>query len=403
MKVLAILYWISVYALVHSYLIYPLYRWYRSRKIDSLKSTDLQVSSSNQRNSRISVILSAFNEEACILDKLDNLFELDYPSDRISFYIGSDGSFDKTNELVSQYPALENSNWHFYQFEERRGKPAVLNELVSNALNKHGCKKDHLLLITDASVLLNPDAVLKLERNFDDDAVGLVDSFISNTNKELKGIGFQETEYISLEAKLKHWESKDGGYMIGPFGGCYLLRSNYFKPVPENYLVDDFYIAMEVFKAGGLCKNDLEAICKESNSSDIFEEFKRKSRIAAGNYQNFVTFRDLLWPPLNKLTFNYFSHKVLRWFGPFFILLSLLFSLTLGAFGNLFYFTLFLFSIGLMIIIPLVDYYLEGLGLYNKYFRFTRYFVVVNIAFLKGFVRFLNGIKSGAWDPPKRK
>lgn len=402
MKLITVFYWISTYALVHSYFIYPFYRWIRSRKLDQLNISN-QEESEYTSSRRVSVILSAFNEEACILDKLDNLYELDYPSGLISFYIGSDGSFDNTNDLINQYPALENSNWHFFPFTERRGKPAVLNELVSKAIESHGCSEDHLLLITDASVLLNPDVVSKLEKNFNDDEVGLVDSFIANTNFDRKGIGFQETEYISLEAKLKHWESKDGGYMIGPFGGCYLLRSNYFKPVPENYLVDDFYIAMEVFKAGGLCKNDLDAICKESNSSDILEEYKRKSRIAAGNYQNFVTFKDLLWPPFNKLTFNYFSHKVLRWFGPFFILLCLLFSLTLGALGNLFYFTLFLFSVGLLVVVPLVDFYLEGLGINNKYFRFTRYFVVVNIAFLKGFVRFLNGIKSGAWDPPKRK
>ena len=402
MKLITIFYWVSVFALVHSYCIYPLYRWLRFKQLEKSKpEVDKNYPVKSKR--RISVILSAFNEEACILDKLDNLFELEYPKEQINFYIGSDGSFDNTNDLINQYPALEASNWHFFPFEARRGKPSVLNELVSKSIDSFGQSDEHLLLITDASVLLRADVLNKLEANFDDATVGLVDSFISNTNKDKEGIGIQETEYISLEAKLKQWESKDGGYMIGPFGGCYMLRSSFFKPVPSNYLVDDFFIAMEVFKAGGLCINDLSAICEESNSSDILEEYKRKSRIAAGNYQNFLTFRAVLWPPFNTLAFNYLSHKVLRWFGPFFILLSLLFSLTLGALGNLFYFSLFLISIVFLVVIPLFDYYLEGLGLNNRYLRFIRYFVVVNIAFLKGFVRFLNGIKSGAWDPPKRK
>jgi cellulose synthase/poly-beta-1,6-N-acetylglucosamine synthase-like glycosyltransferase len=402
MKIISALYWLSVFALVHSYFFYPLYRWFKYKNLrgsDSIKSNDVPAASPKQ----VSVILSAFNEEVCILDKLDNLFELDYPDAKINFFIGSDGSFDETNALIKQYPAIEKSNWHFFPFTARRGKPAVLNELVEKAIALSGKSEEHLLLITDASVLMETDVVHKLSSKFDDSKIGLVDSFIANTNNSKKGIGIQETEYISIEAKLKQWESEDGGYMIGPFGGCYMLRSKYFKAVPENYLVDDFFIAMEVFKSGGLCINDLTAICKESNSSDILEEYKRKSRIAAGNYQNFLTFRDILWPPFNKLSFNYISHKVLRWFGPFFIVLCLLFSLTLGVFGNLFYFILFLMTVTLLMVIPLVDYYLEGLGLNNRYLRFVRYFVVVNIAFFKGFVRFLKGIKSGAWDPPKRK
>ena len=123
--------------------------------------------------------------------------------------------------------------------------------------------------------------------------------------------------------------------MIGPFGGCYMLRSNYFSKVPDNYLVDDFYIAMEVFRKGGLAINDLSAICTESNSSDILEEFKRKSRISAGNFQNLLTFKNLLWPPFSKLAFNFISHKVLRWLGPLFIATFTILGLILGLSGKI--------------------------------------------------------------------
>ena len=125
--------------------------------------------------------------------------------------------------------------------------------------------------------------------------------------------------------------------------------------------------------------------------------------IQPGNFQNLVTFKDLLWPPFSKLAFNFISHKVLRWLGPLFIVTFTLLGLILGLSGNLFYFTLFLISTLTIIAIPLFDFYLEGLGVHNRYLRFLRYFVVMNIAIVKGFIRFLKGIKSGAWDPPKRK
>lgn len=399
MVLIEVFYWLSILALVHSYLFYPLYRYLRSTKFPA----ENLPSFIEKDALRISVIMSAFNEEVFILDKMDNLFELDYPTDKIDFYIGSDGSFDRTNELAAQYPALENDNWHFFPFSERRGKPAVINELIDKALNNGGGDPNHLLLITDVSVFMEPDVPKKLMRHFFNPEIGLVDSFIMNTNDRADGIGMQEKSYISLEAKIKHWESLDGGLMIGPFGGCYMLRSDYFTKVPDNYLVDDFFIAMEVFRKGGLAINDLSAVCTESNSSDILEEFKRKSRISAGNFQNLVTFKDLLWPPFSKLAFNFISHKVLRWLGPLFIVTFTLLGLILGLSGNLFYFTLFLISTLTIIAIPLFDFYLEGLGVHNRYLRFLRYFVVMNIAIVKGFIRFLKGIKSGAWDPPKRK
>ena len=99
MKLITIFYWVSVFALVHSYFIYPLYRWLRFKQLENAKPEAAKKYQEKSKR-RISVILSAFNEEACILDKLDNLFELEYPKELINFYVGSDGSFDNTNDLI---------------------------------------------------------------------------------------------------------------------------------------------------------------------------------------------------------------------------------------------------------------------------------------------------------------
>ncbi|MBK7410788.1 MAG: hypothetical protein IPJ40_23680 [Saprospirales bacterium] len=190
--------------------------------------------------------------------------------------------------------------------------------------------------------------------------------------------------------------------MIGPFGGCYLLRSDLFDPIPPNFLVDDFYIAMRAFEKNARAINDLDARCYEAVSHEIKEEFRRKSRIAAGNFQNLVTFRHLWFPPLTALGFSFFSHKILRWLGPFFLFFMFLSSFALALQGNNLFLGLFLFQLALWGLIPLLDSLLLRVGIHSFSLRSIRYFFAMNLALLAGFFRFFRGVRSGAWDPPKR-
>ena len=142
------------------------------------------------------------------------------------------------------------------------------------------------------------------------------------------------------------------------------------------------------------------------------EEFTQKSELLtkklldfcelgwSANILKFYKRKDLY---SKTLSFNFFSHKVLRWLGPILILIIWISSLILGLTGNLFYFTLFLCCTFLLVILPLFDFYLEGLGVHQRHLRFVRYFVVMNIAILMGFIKFLQGIQSGTWEPPKRE
>jgi len=190
--------------------------------------------------------------------------------------------------------------------------------------------------------------------------------------------------------------------MIGPFGGCYALRSTYFSEIPPNFLVDDFYIAMRVFEQGGDALSDLEAVCYEAVSHEIREEFRRKSRISSGNYQNLFTFRHLWWPPTNNLGFAFFSHKVLRWLGPFFLLGLLCSMIPLACAGNIFYRILFFTIVTAVLILPALDYFLKNWNINLLPLRGIRYFILMNLALLEGFIKFLKGIKSNVWEPPRR-
>ena len=188
--------------------------------------------------------------------------------------------------------------------------------------------------------------------------------------------------------------------MMGPFGGCYAIRRNLFEKVPHEFLVDDFYISMKIIDKGFKCINDLSAICYEDVSNDIRQEYKRKSRISAGNFQNLKTFRKFLFKPFTPAGFCFISHKFLRWITPFLIIISLISLIVLSTYSVIYFYIL----LGEIILLcaPVIDRIAGNLNLHIRLLRFISYFVYMNLALLKGFFRFISGINSGVWTPTKR-
>lgn len=394
--ILQLVCWISIAGVVHSYVLYPyllkLLWWLRGTKVD--KPADVPGTWP-----QVSVLMSVYNEEAVIDEKLENLAALDYPVEQLRIYIGSDASSDTTNAIIADKNL---PNLVFFPFEQRRGKPSVLNDLVRAIQGGQPCSPEHLLLITDANVMLAPDTLQRLARHFSDPHIGLVDTHMHPTGMRAAGISRSERYYISKEVWIKHLEGQLWGTMIGPFGGCFAMRANLFEPIPPNYLVDDFYLAMQVFSKGKKAINDLDAHAFEAVSHSIKEEYRRKARISAGNFQNLRHFRRLWWPPTSPLAFAFFSHKVLRWWGPFLILLAWSSTAILALLGNQLYGWLFLLiTLGLLLPI-LIDILFNYLKINWLFLRSLRYFSLMNLALLKGYWRFRKGIQKGSWEPPKR-
>jgi cellulose synthase/poly-beta-1,6-N-acetylglucosamine synthase-like glycosyltransferase len=392
-----IIFWLSLGLLLHSYLFFPmLMSFFASRK-----QQRISLPKSVEEWPDVSVIMAVFNEELVLPRKLETIFASDYPKEKLHVWIGSDHSTDQTNEILESW-AANKPNLNVFPFSERRGKQSVVNDLATYSAAQLGQRKDHVFIMTDANVMLEPTTLRRLVRHFQRPDIGLVDAHMVNTGLEDEGISRSEQLYISREVQTKHDEGQIGGFMMGPFGGCYALRSDLFSPVPPHFLVDDFYIAMRVFEQGQKAVSDLEALCFEAGSHEIREEYKRKKRIAAGNFQNMFRFSRLWFPPVSSLSFAFFSHKILRWLGPAWILLVLLSSGFLCLNGNLFFCGLFFLQIILYGFVPLVDYLLFKSGIHIQIFRNVRYFLAMNLAMMEGFFKFLKGIKEGTWDPPKR-
>lgn len=392
-SILHIIFWLGVALLIHSYVFYP----WLVKMLSRGKKDNEQVHSRNDALPRVAVLMAAYNEELVLAEKIESLLAQDYPMDLVDIFIGSDNSTDGTNAILQRYH--DGGKLQAILFAERQGKPNIINQLVAKVRDAQ--REAQVYLMTDASVILEPDVLFQLARHFKNPKVGLVDAQMNYSGMKKEGISYSENTYLSSEVRLKHNESKLWGKMIGPFGGCFALRAELYKDVPSNFLVDDFYLAMQVLEEGYLAINELSASCHEPVSHESSEEFRRKRRISTGNFQNLFHFKHLL-NPFSSLGFSFISHKVLRWLGPFIMIALFICSALLAGKGSLFFGAIVVLQLAWYVGIPLVDVLLTKLNIHLRPTRNIAYFNLMNWALLMGFFRFLGGVKSSVWTPTKR-
>lgn len=350
---------------------------------------------------QVSIITAVYNEEAVLAEKFKCLEELDYPEEKLHIFFGSDKSSDRSNDMLKTFSSQRN-NVTFVPFNQRQGKIGVINQLGDLAIEEFGKSEGHVFLYNDANVMLKKDTLKKLMRHFNSEKTALVDANMLSRKLQSSGISKAERAYINREVMLKHWEGEAWGTLQGAFGGCYGLRSDFFVKVPDGYLVDDFFISFHAMLKGGEAINDLSAECFESASHDIWQEYKRKSRISAGNFQNLSYIFNRWNEVRGQLKFCFISHKVLRWLVPFLLVGSLISVLALSVLGLQLYNSLFVIGLIGAVLIPLLDVVLMRVGWHFGVFRKIRYFIIMNIALLSGFFRYVKGIQNGFWEPPKR-
>lgn len=190
------------------------------------------------------------------------------------------------------------------------------------------------------------------------------------------------------------------GLHDGPFGRLLCRTQGIVFPIPETILVDDFYINMLVLEKGYRSVNELRARVYEDVSNDLSEEFRRKVRIAAGNFQNLVRFRKLLWPVTRGCGFCFFSHKLIRWTGPLILIFLLITNLLIFQRHPVYQITLLIQAI--LLAIPIIDQFLRKIQIHIVILRFVTHFYAMNLALLAGFFKNLKGIRTNVWQPTRR-
>ncbi|MGZ3863860.1 MAG: glycosyltransferase [Bacteroidia bacterium] len=375
--------------MLHTYILYPLFLWLITR---NKKNRNTVVFSPGEELPAISVICAAYNEEKVIEEKIISTFKTNYPKEKITFYIGTDNCSDKTvpiiKKLQEKYPALK-----LVEFTKRTGKIGIINKLCPEA-------EGEILVMTDANVYFKEDSFFELIKHFKNPEVQMVCGNIIKRPLNKETVTVNELQYMNFENSLKYAESKQWGIVIGAEGGCYAMQKAAYKKVPGNFNVDDFFITCLVLQNKKLVLFEQDAIVYEDLASNTKDEFRRKARIATGNFQNLFYFKKLALSLFTSTWFAYMSHKVLRWFTPFlflfnFISCSILIP-TSYLFIPFFYAELFL------LIIPFINWLLVKMKIKIGLFISLSHFMVMNAALFVGFVRNTKGVASSVWEPVDR-
>jgi len=383
-----VLFWISVFLIFHTYILYPSIL----RIIAIYKKPNRLVYLQAEELPFVSLVMSVYNEEKVIRQKLESIVQSNYPQNHLEFLIGSDNSSDRTNEIIREF-AIKHNNIKLNIFAERQGKANIINQLAKEATGE-------ILILTDANVIFTTGTIYQLVKHYKNASIDIVGGNIINTNIKNSGISFQEKTYLVNENYLKYCEGIIWGSMMGAFGGCYAVRKSKYAPVPRNYFMDDFYITMSALSSGGKAINELDAICYEDVSNIIYEEFRRKIRISIGNYQNLNSFKKMLWPPYKGLGFAFLSHKVLRWITPFLLISAYVFNLLIIRISSL-YGILFILQT-ILFVCPLLDLFLRKLNFNSLLLRFITHFYAMNFSLLIGLFIYIKGVKTNVWQPTKR-
>lgn len=368
---------------VYSYLFYPIL-------LKGFKKSFPLSRATSVFQKRIIVLIAAYNEEKVIATKIESIIQSNYPTNLIEVWVGSDASTDQTDHIVQsyrqQFPFI-----HLVRMEGRVGKPTIINRLMKQS--GANLNPDAIVLMTDANVFFEKEMLQNLVNGFANERVALIGANVINTVPGNEQAGVMEEVYINRENQLKQLESDWKGVMIGPFGACFAIRASVFKEIPINFIVDDFFWCLQVLEQGYLACFNSMAICYEDLPGKWQEEFRRKRRIAYGNFQNLIYFNKLLlkfWTPIG---FAFWSHKGIRWLAPCFLLIAILASP---------YFTFELLAVVACLVILL-----EGI---SRLFVIKRsplqailYFCQMNVAVFLGLIDFIAKRRKGAnWKPTIR-
>jgi len=365
---------------MHTYIFYPiiLFIW------SSLRKKNIQ--NFDNYYPTVSVVIAVYNEESVLRAKLENFSTYDYPEDKIEFLLGSDGSTDRTNEILQQSTI---KNLRFYSFPQRRGKASVLNDLIPLA-------KGEIIVFSDANTFYIADTIQKLIKNFSHSNVGATcGELILKSNFKTSG-GRGEYVYWSFENMLKKMESEIKT-IAGATGAIYAVRKNLITPLPtEKVIMDDFLIPLEVVRTGYDVKYIPDAIAYEKPSDSIRGEFRRKVRIGAANFYGISNFPDLLHFKKGFIAFALWSHKILRWCVPFFLLLCIFSSIFLSLHSKLYFY--FFYGEIVFLCLSLFGFLSEKIKLNIRLLSMPYYFLAMNTALLVGFFKFLFGKQQATWD-----
>ncbi|MGC1273651.1 MAG: glycosyltransferase family 2 protein [Planctomycetaceae bacterium] len=371
-------FWISAIAVIWPHLIYPL-------TLTILRSRPHRTGA---RLPSVSLIISAFNEEPVIGEKIENALELDYPSERLDIIVVSDFSTDGTDGIVTSFAER---GVRLLRMESRLGKSVGVTRAVQVATGE-------IVVFSDANSMYAPGALRHLVRHFADPTVGYVVGH-QRYLTEAGGAADSETLYWSFETWLKRQESRIGS-VVGGDGAIYAIRSDQFEPLREDD-ISDFTLPLRIVVRGYRGIFDPLAVCTERPAGGFESEFRRKVRIVTRSCRAILRVPQALNPlRVGVFAYELASHKLLRWFAPVFLIALATSTAMLAATREPVYVAAALFQAGLYL--AALAGALPGLSRL-RVFYIPLYFVLMNAAAAAGILGVVFGYRFSVWTPERRE
>lgn len=374
-----LVFWISFLGILYAYFGYPLILFVLGNiKKNPVKKRDISA----EFCPSLSMIIPVYNEEKIIEEKIRNTISLDYPKGKLEVLIISDGSTDRTGSIVAGYlrPGL-----YFYELDERSGKAAALNLGLRQA-------KNEIVVFSDASIMLDKDALKHIVKGFNDENVGTIsgEDYIHETGGE--GLyGRYELFLRSLESRLHS--------IVGASGSFYAQRHALCDNFIEG-MAPDFLSVLVTVEKGYRAITEPAAYGTMTSLKSVKDEFNRKVRTLIRGMAALFFKANLLNPvKFGFFSFELISHKLMRWLVPFFLIFLFLSNM------NLLYSRFYIFAFVLQAIFYLLAAMslLEYHGIYNKIWgKVPLYFSTVNVAILTAWYRYAKGSRQELWDSTKR-
>jgi len=338
---------------------------------------------------KVSLLISAYNEESVIEAKILNSLSLDYPRELLEIVVISDGSSDGTNGIVQRYAGRGVVLRHY---EGRIGKTACLNKTVPLTTGE-------IIVFSDANSVYDRNALREMMRHFDDPMTGFVTGWTKYlAGKDEEGAGSLGM-YARLELLTKKYESMIGS-CVGADGAIFAIRKELYRPLMPHD-INDFVIPLTIVQQGFRGALEEKAFCFETTAGSAKGEFRRQVRITNRTIRAVVNNRALLNPArFGIFSFELFSHKLCRFLVPLFLIVLFAGSLLLGR-GNSFYLAAF---IGQVVFYVLAGFSggMERMPLLSGVFSASHAFVMVNLAIFVAWIKYFQGTTYVTWSPTRR-
>ena len=387
-------FWICAFLVFYTYLGYGMLLWLlvRLKRIVSGKAVRKALPADDAELPEVTFMVCAYNEQDVVDMKMKDIHQLDYPKDKLHITWVTDGSSDDTNERLKAYPDVE-----IIFSPERKGKTAALNHGLSIV-------KSDITIMTDANTMVNTGAIREIVRLMQDPKVACV-AGEKRVMARHEGQAAAEGEglYWKYESTLKRMDSELYSTM-GAAGELNAIRTTLYEPMPENALLDDFVMSMEMVDKGYKIAYSSDAYAMEYGSADLQEESKRKRRIAAGGLQSCWWLKKMMNPFRRPVVaFLFVSHRVLRWSITPFALMALIpinVALVMMKAGTI-YTIVWLLQIAFYLA-ALCGYLLEQKGRRSKWLYVPYYFLFMNMNVFAGIPYLYSHRKGGTWEKAKR-